>query len=1042
MNIYQPMLFVGLGGTGCAIGASLERRLREELCGPNGTKLRDDLANQEYLPFQLPACVQFVYADLNDAELRRLEGAVVPSDAHALAARRTMHLVTDLVPQLDTYPEVARSLRTSIPQYVEGWLPPPRHEPLVAPLHRGAGQLPTAARAALFETVRNSPGSVEGPISRALDRISQSGGELQRLGGRQTDSVDVYVAFSMAGGTGSGIFYDFLHLLGHVIKGSRHTARIFPLVIMPSAFPEGLGGGRRAILNSGRGLLDLFRLVDDQNGQGAQTDPDAAPADGVLSIRYPELGDVRLRASTIQTAFLFSRTPGMDREDLHRSAVSLILSLIGTDGQVQQERARVSDTLAQSFADSFINLGVEREVPAPTGIGSRGVSTGLVASMTVPRDDLADIVSSRIVANAVNTLMSPPPGGGESNDKLVERFFEAAHISQVLRRAPRVVNPPPEPPKGAEAVFVALQERLKYMDANLRSLDQQLSAGSHEMARAFDPARAVEELLGEVDPFRLSRVVNGHPLLQSVLSQQGVSGMLDRLSAEPPPPPGVTMAPPQPRRPQAGPFRRASWSDPAVQAQLELQDRWYEWRTRVIWHSHWGIKRQVWSDPLNRVKRQLEEQTGAFLRHARDEPERFERRVGDLYKPRTAVSYLLPPHGKDLAVFYENVRVLFVTSPRYREQLRNTADEAEIVYAVTRIDKGWRDAYVKGKSADAERSVQELLTLVKTEVKDLIQDEHAEHPLLPPLSGLLARAARKDGPKVSDADLVQFQQKLAALLPGGFSPEGNGRLKILISYPAPAPNPDLERFLKEKLHLPKGQGLEPEFTATNTESIAVVLFRTSMSVTEVPEVRQVLKHWADATEREEPQDFLRWRQRLGYDYGYLTSTPDDRVRVLHHLLCALWNGQVSVVEGPANSPSKIRIRLPADNATTMTLPLSRYERASSWGNILRAYELWTVRDDQPTRRQFCEELMKSTPIGATSEPKAPDELYHQFVGMAREEIKLLTEMIPKLPESGRGWADHLLQLWRDTLPAALRTPFPSLHQAIRPDLLTLEEWRR
>src|SRR5919199_159434 len=33
MKIFQPMLFVGLGGTGGLVGAELERRLRAELCG-------------------------------------------------------------------------------------------------------------------------------------------------------------------------------------------------------------------------------------------------------------------------------------------------------------------------------------------------------------------------------------------------------------------------------------------------------------------------------------------------------------------------------------------------------------------------------------------------------------------------------------------------------------------------------------------------------------------------------------------------------------------------------------------------------------------------------------------------------------------------------------------------------------------------------------------------------------------------------------------------------------------------------------------------
>jgi hypothetical protein len=40
MQLYQPVLFIGLGGTGCDIGAEFERRLREEICGPDGNEFR------------------------------------------------------------------------------------------------------------------------------------------------------------------------------------------------------------------------------------------------------------------------------------------------------------------------------------------------------------------------------------------------------------------------------------------------------------------------------------------------------------------------------------------------------------------------------------------------------------------------------------------------------------------------------------------------------------------------------------------------------------------------------------------------------------------------------------------------------------------------------------------------------------------------------------------------------------------------------------------------------------------------------------------
>jgi tubulin-like protein len=84
MKIFQPMLFVGLGGTGGLIGAELERRLRGELCGPDGTALTH-LGG--HAPYQLPDCLQFVYADFSESDLRRLPQFNVDTSLRAASCR-------------------------------------------------------------------------------------------------------------------------------------------------------------------------------------------------------------------------------------------------------------------------------------------------------------------------------------------------------------------------------------------------------------------------------------------------------------------------------------------------------------------------------------------------------------------------------------------------------------------------------------------------------------------------------------------------------------------------------------------------------------------------------------------------------------------------------------------------------------------------------------------------------------------------------------------------------------------------------------------
>src|SRR5690349_22307669 len=134
-------MFVGLGGTGCDIGAELERRLREEICGPDGNDFRRRRGRASMLPYQLPSCVQFVYADMNQAELDRLPRRVVPGPEHAPASALSAQYVNGLVPEIVSYPDLAARLRLEAEPVVESWLPPAsRQEPKVNPLHRGAGQ--------------------------------------------------------------------------------------------------------------------------------------------------------------------------------------------------------------------------------------------------------------------------------------------------------------------------------------------------------------------------------------------------------------------------------------------------------------------------------------------------------------------------------------------------------------------------------------------------------------------------------------------------------------------------------------------------------------------------------------------------------------------------------------------------------------------------------------------------------------------------------------------------------------------------------------
>ncbi|MGW3040180.1 tubulin-like doman-containing protein [Kitasatospora sp. NPDC001159] len=1036
MKIFQPMLFVGLGGTGGLVGAELDRRLRAELCGPDGTALTGLGA---MAPYQLPDCLQFVYADFSETDLARLPHATA-APALRPAFSRTSRSTHDLLPNFDSSPDVTKMLRASLPEETAAWLPPRQNEPRVVPLKNGAGQLPTVGRAGLFGTLRGGLDPVVEPLMQAIDALARSGGTLSQLGGGPVSGCDVFVAFSVAGGTGAGIFLDYLYLINHAFREKGFDGvKIYPLVVMPSAFPAASGGGREAELNSARALVDLFRLVDEQNAPVEGAELGDLDEDLTLRIRYPHTAPIRLRTGILPTAFLFNRTAGIRPDDLRRSMVSLVMSLIGTElGDGRATRTRADDDY-QTFAASFINRGVQRAANAPSGIGRRGVSTSLVASMTAPVDELASLVSGRILRASVDQLDDRAHRPVRAAEELVKQMFTDSGLEELLLRPVLEIQPPAPEPRGSSAIEAGLAARLVDMQSELANLARQVAAKTAEMAKDFAPRRAVDRLLASVDPFTVQRIVRGEPQDANDLARLGFLGMLDQRTHTPPLPPGThEQPPPVPRiRRRMGGLAQPRWGDEDVQAVLHAQDAWYRWRSRQLWHEGWKSQQQRWEPTARALDTEVARLAAAFRNHAKDEPRAFAEQSQTLYEDRTGVSYLLPPQ-RDLKHFYDDL----VARLTAREGLPDTEDEAALLMRLVGGDE-WRSANTLSRRNPGS-AVGEVKAAVEAGVKRLFAEsgeQLEERPLLPAMGVLLAAAAgsAEDAEQVSKEALEQFGRKLAGLLPAGFVPEGTGPLKALVTYPRVKSGDEVEDFLRKALRLPKDA--RAEFRGVETQSITVVLFRSEMSLTQVPEARKMLRQWAKAKEHEQSEDVLRWRQRLGHRDDWLVSTEADRRLILHRLLSLVWNGQVDVLEGPEDSPDLIRLRLFRDRGVDVPgvrLRLGEQQNGvSSWAELLRAYERWTVLDDERTVEDYCSRLMAARPAGLTRSASRPDPLFVRLVEqIAPQQRRMLKSRREIGGERVDGWFRPLWQFWAETLPAALKLEFND-QRAVQPNLETL-----
>jgi hypothetical protein len=1038
MKLYQPVLFVGLGGTGCNIGAEFERRLREEICGPDGRAFTAERGKAGMLPYQLPSCIQFVYADMNQAELDRLPDRVVPGPEHKGAVAYTAQYVTGLVPDVESYPHLAVRLRLRASDVVQSWLPPAskKDEPPVAPLQKGAGQFPTVGRAALFGTFLDGMAPAVREIEQAVGRLAGAGADLHAMGGQQLQGVDVFVAFSMAGGTGSGIFYDYLHLIAHTVsEATALRVQIYPVVLMPSAFEEGLGGGRKAQLNAARGLLDLFRLVDVQNR--AQAEPELHGAAGSpatteddVAVSYPGGDRIEISPGRIQTGFLFTRPAGASKDDMYTSIVSLMMSLTATQ-MTQQDRQK--GTQPVSFAESFVNEAVDRSVFADNAIGSRGVSTASVATLSVPVDELAGIVGARLLSEAI-IEMSVPFADMEANQDHIRDFLIKAGVYKAVQQ---LAAAPPDPGQetGARNVMAALHDRRESMRVGVESLKTELDHEVPLLAGRFDPRRGATEMFTVIDPFRVQRVIFGHANLRHPVDQGGASGTLERKRAAPPTPAGLGLAPPEVPVLKDRMTRKVRWNDPEVVAARGQQQAWYEWQTRSVWAAAWDRHSRQWRPPLQQVEREIKTFTHALAAFADQNVADFAARSAELYRKRVGVTYLVPAGSGRMEQFYETVLRELRGSLSQTGQADVNSPREHVLRALVG-DGAWSDAFQVSLEHSPGQAVSYLREQVKAAIKSFLREARPGGQLIVPrLHDLLAQAAGRQntGRPAIDEDYVrEFRGELAGMLPANFSPQGSQPLKALISYPSDAQDTGIEGYLGGAINLPHGQ-VNPDYRPTATESITVVLYRTSMGITEVHEVRDVLRRWSSALARPLPTDLLPWRQRTGYDFGYLATREVHRVEILHRMLCALWNGRATVV-GDNESPERVNVTL--EGGVTMPLPLAPLRDASSWGSLLRAYELWALDDDK-LHREFCAELMRELPHGLSDRPSPPAKLYRKLREITEHQVTVLEKRLEKQATETR--TAQMLSFWKVTLPAALDREFTGVASPAERNLRELEE---
>jgi hypothetical protein len=987
MKIYRRLMLVGAGGIGGRLVVQAEHALRQALCGPDGLALADGSFARAIAPFELPRCIQSVYFDFDQADIENVRRSTAELPTGVVDATRQ---IVELTPTEDSFSAAAEMLRINSRESVSGWLPDADGEPQKAPLSSGAGQLPTIGRTALFETFRSQGGVhlVTQALGKAFTRLAVAGGDLAALSGDSAHGgVDVFVAFSAAGGTGAGTFLDLLRLIAHVHEaqnGPDSDLAIYPLVVMPSAFPtEGKPKERRLHeLNAGLVLRDLFEVVDLTH---------TSPA-GIPRIVYPgDINPVVTAAVPAKTAVLFSRPQMIEMDDLLRSIVSFMLSIVGT---VSTER----DGEFIPLSSQLINAALQGE-PAPDGIGNRPASTALAAELHIPVEEIAETLSQHLLAAATHKLGEPGPGEERENLRLFDRFGAASKLDELVN-SPAPVELPAIDGRGAAEITSQLQRRAKRASEARAALRSRLEASFSRLAREADYGAGIEALAVDYDLFRVARVVLGHPRYKEDVTRGGFRGAVARIGQEPPPNPRqFTDVPPAlpALKDRFKGLQRIAVNNPEVREAIKLQDEWLRWAADQTVHEVWKRYQDAWEPRLRAMEERVRELLQAYEAHAAAEPEDFRHRCGRLYRRRTGVVDLLPDGGlsNDLEPWHQGAVL-----PRLCEVLGlpEGSGEGRIVQEI--MHGHWREAYeATAREAEAVAACNLTLAAVRKVLKEkVLAATGAEDPLLPSLEALLREAAYASPGRrsnVAENLLTRLRRALQQLLPTGFRPGGaedevSGQLRVDVFYPAADHDAAIERYLKMTA-LTTVQRQHYEFhPLTGLDFISVVLRRDALPATAVEEYRRLMRVRAQALESPTPGDLLPWRQRMGHDSTWLMLRERERVEVLTSFLAALWDGSVKVSAGTDEDPRQILVyQVDPTAGAPMVLELRPTSGGvSRWVDLVCAYERYVLAADQ-------QGLARCKALIARKEPddhSTPSALYVKLLGIAETEAAKARKM--------------------------------------------------
>ncbi len=260
------------------------------------------------------------------------------------------------------------------------WIPSPNPNALRALTH-GAGQVRTNGR---FAIVSNSE-TVEDRVNMALVRVARAGaiGDKYELIDNKTD---VYLVFSLGGGTGCGIFLDIAYLIRRI---AGENCKLAGFGILPEIFKAQMTNGVDRVRPNAYGAIkDLDWLM----GQDLDGNPIKLPLEDGKTWRTNF-------TPFDACVFVDNKNRNLDVYDETRQIEEMLaLTLITSVGELSTANVSVLDNIAIDTASG--NFNVRGKKAWVSGMG--------VCEVIIRSDELRKIYAHMAAIHLINQLLNKP----------------------------------------------------------------------------------------------------------------------------------------------------------------------------------------------------------------------------------------------------------------------------------------------------------------------------------------------------------------------------------------------------------------------------------------------------------------------------------------------------------------------------------------------------------------------------------------------------------------------------------------------------------